>query len=313
MSTLWVEEYRPKTIDELILPKRVKDDFNAYVETGEIPHLLFVSPPGFGKTSAAKALANALDVEYMMLNASLQSSIDVLRTDISNFASSMSLTDNGKKKLVILDESDRLGDPFQQGLRSFIEEFSSNCRFVLTANFGNKIIEPIHSRCTEFDFSFNNEKEEQKAMADFFYSVSSILEKEGVEYEKKPLLYVIKKFFPDFRKTINEIEKYSRVGKIDSGILSQVKDVQVDGLMKHLKEQNYTEMRKWVSDNASTDFISLIRRLYDSLYDVLDRGSIPEATIILHDGQMELQNAADKEIAMVATLTKLMMECSVNG
>ena len=310
MTQLWVEEYRPRKISELILPENTKKTLEHYVDAEEIPHLLFVSSAGMGKTSAAKSLAEEMNADYMMINASLQNSIDSLRNEISQFASSMSIVDGGGKKIVILDEADNLSAHFMSALRGFLEEFASNCRFILTANFQNKIIEPIQSRTTLVTFDYENKEQEKAAIASMYHRIAEILEKEGVSYEKKPLARLIQKFFPDFRKTLNTIEKFSASGKIDSSVLDQVKDANIEKLISLLKDQNFTEMRKWVAENSNTDEVVMIRRIYDNLYNFLEKESIPEAVLILNSIQNELPFVADREICLVAGLTRLMLDCS---
>lgn len=308
MDTLWAEKYRPQKIDDLVLPERMKSYMKGYVEEGEIPHMLMISPPGLGKTTAARAIANEIGADYKMINSSLQNSIDVLRNEISNFASTVSLQGSDHKKIVILDEADNLSGQFMQALRAFMEEFSSNCRFILTANFRDKIIEPIQSRCTLVDFDFENEEKAQ-LKKDFYARVSEILEQEGVEYETKPLAVIVKKFFPDFRRTLNELERYASLGKIDSGVINAVKDAKIESLVSHLKENEFTGMRKWVSENQSTDPVAILRKVYDHLYDFVKDSDIPSAVLIINDGQYEMSFVADKEICLVAILTKLMYEC----
>lgn len=309
-NTLWSEAYRPQSISDLVLPEKTKKTLQHYVQEGEIPHLLFVSSAGMGKTSAAKALAEELAADYMLINASLQNSIDSLRNEIAQFASTMSIMDSGGKKIVILDESDNLSSHFMSALRGFIEEFANNCRFILTANFANKIIEPIQSRSTILQFDYESDEERKAAIASMYKNVSSILDQEGISYEKKPLARVIQKFFPDFRKTLNTIEKYAATGSIDSSVLDSIRDANVETLVGHLKDQNFTEMRNWIAQNSNTDEIALIRRIYDNAYEFLERESIPEAVLILNAAQNEIPIVADREICLVANLTRLMLDCN---
>jgi DNA polymerase III delta prime subunit len=301
---LWTEAHRPKTIEECILPERLKTPFQEYVNSEKIPHLLLSGGAGVGKTTVAKAMCNQIGADYIMINGSDESGIDVFRTKIKDFASSMSFT--GGRKVIIIDEADYLNpNSTQPALRNAMEEFASNCSFIFTCNFKNRIIDPLHSRCAVVDFTLKND-EKSKMAAQFFKRIQSILQSENVEYEDKVIAELIKKHFPDFRRILNELQRYSQFGKIDVGILAQIGDVSIAEITKHLKNKDFGAIRKWVA-TADFDAATLYRKLYDSLYEVLQPQSIPQAVIILADYQYKQAFVADAEINTVACLTELMV------
>jgi DNA polymerase III delta prime subunit len=304
---LWVEKYRPQKIDECVLPQALKDTFRQYVEQGELPNFLFTGSAGVGKTTIAKALCNEIGAEYMMINGSEESGIDTLRTKIKGFASTISLTD--AKKVVILDEADYLNaNSTQPALRGFIEEFANNCRFILTCNFKNRIIEPIHSRCAVIEFKIDN-KDKQEIAATFFKRAVTILKKEQIEFDPKVVAELITKHFPDYRRILNELQRYSVSGKIDSGILVNMSEESFKGLIKLLKEKDFTEVRKWVSKNSDSDTTSLFRELYDSAATTIEPNSVPQLVLILADYQYKAAFVADHELNIMAALTEIMAQC----
>jgi len=301
---LWTEAHRPKTIEECILPERLKKPFQEYVNSEKIPHLLLSGGAGVGKTTVAKAMCNQIGADYIMINGSDESGIDVFRTKIKDFASSMSFT--GGRKVIIIDEADYLNpNSTQPALRNAMEEFASNCSFIFTCNFKNRIIDPLYSRCAVVDFTLKND-EKTKMAAQFFKRIQSILQSENVEYEDKVIAELVKKHFPDFRRILNELQRYSQFGKIDVGILAQIGDISIAEITKHLKNKDFGAIRKWVA-TADFDAATLYRKLYDSLYDVLQPQSIPQAVIILADYQYKQAFVADAEINTVACLTELMV------
>ena len=306
---IWVEKYRPTTIDECILPKSIKQTFQDFVDRGEIPNMLLSGPPGIGKTTVAKALCNQLGADYYVINGSDEGRfLDTVRTNAKNFASTVSLTSESKHKVIIIDEADNTTSDVQLLLRASIEEFSKNCRFIFTCNYKNKIIDPLHSRCSVVDFSVNK-KDKPTIAAQFFARLNSILEEEKVEADKKVLAELINKHFPDWRRVLNECQRYAVSGKIDSGILAAFSDVAVNDLIKNLKQKNFSEVRKWVVANMDNDTSVLLRRIYDSLYDSLEHSSIPAAVLIIAKYQYQIAFVADQEINLLAALTEIMVEC----
>ena len=306
---IWVEKYRPTTIDECILPKGIKKTFQDFVERGEIPNMLLSGPPGIGKTTVAKALCNQLGSDYYVINGSDEGRfLDTVRNSAKNFASTVSLTSDSKHKVIIIDEADNTTSDVQLLLRASIEEFSRNCRFIFTCNYKNKIIDPLHSRCSVVDFSVNK-KDKPTIAAQFFARLNSILEEEKVEADKKVLAELINKHFPDWRRVLNECQRYAVSGKIDSGILAAFSDVAVNDLIKNLKQKNFAEVRKWVVTNMDNDTSVLLRRIYDSLYDSLVNSSIPAAVLIIAKYQFQIAFVADQEINLLAALTEIMVEC----
>ena len=306
---IWVEKYRPTTIDECILPKGIKKTFQDFVERGEIPNMLLSGPPGIGKTTVAKALCNQLGSDYYVINGSDEGRfLDTVRNSAKNFASTVSLTSDSKHKVIIIDEADNTTSDVQLLLRASIEEFSKNCRFIFTCNYKNKIIDPLHSRCSVVDFSVNK-KDKPTIAAQFFSRLNSILEEEKVEADKKVLAELINKHFPDWRRVLNECQRYAVSGKIDSGILAAFSDVAVNDLIKNLKQKNFAEVRKWVVTNMDNDTSVLLRRIYDSLYDSLVNSSIPAAVLIIAKYQFQIAFVADQEINLLAALTEIMVEC----
>jgi len=306
---IWVEKYRPTTIDECILPKGIKKTFQDFVERGEIPNMLLSGPPGIGKTTVAKALCHQLGSDYYVINGSDEGRfLDTVRNSAKNFASTVSLTSNSKHKVIIIDEADNTTSDVQLLLRASIEEFSRNCRFIFTCNYKNKIIDPLHSRCSVVDFSVNK-KDKPTIAAQFFARLNSILEEEKVEADKKVLAELINKHFPDWRRVLNECQRYAVSGKIDSGILAAFSDVAVNDLIKNLKQKNFSEVRKWVVTNMDNDTSVLLRRIYDSLYDSLEHSSIPAAVLIIAKYQYQIAFVADQEINLLAALTEIMVEC----
>ena len=304
---LWVEKYRPQKIDDCVLPQALKDTFRQYVEQGELPNFLFTGSAGVGKTTIAKALCNEIGAEYMMINGSEESGIDTLRTKIKGFASTISLTD--AKKVVILDEADYLNaNSTQPALRGFIEEFANNCRFILTCNFKNRIIEPIHSRCSVVEFKIDS-KDKQEIAATFFKRAVSILKQEQIEFDPKVVAELITKHFPDYRRILNELQRYSVSGKIDSGILVNMSEESFKGLIKLLKEKDFTEVRKWVSKNSDSDTTSLFRELYDSAATTIEPNSVPQLVLILAEYQYKAAFVADHELNIMAALTEIMAQC----
>jgi DNA polymerase III delta prime subunit len=301
---LWTEKYRPQTVNDCILPERLKKPFEEYVKSQNIPHLLLSGGAGVGKTTIAKAMCNEINADYIIINGSDESGIDVFRTKIKNFASTMSFT--GGRKVIIIDEADYLNpNSTQPALRNAMEEFAGNCSFIFTCNFKNRIIDPLHSRCSVVDFTLRNEEKVQMAGL-FFKRIHGILNQENVEFDTKVVAEVIKKHFPDFRRTINELQRYAKFGKIDSGILSQIGDVSIQEVIKHLKEKDFGSLRKWVAMN-DVDSATLFRKIYDNLYEILQPQSIPQAVIILADYQYKQAFVADAEINLVACLTELMV------
>ena len=303
---LWVEQYRPKTIDDCILPDSLKSLFSAFIKKGEISNMLFSGTAGIGKTTVAKALCNQMNCDWIMINGSEEGGIDVLRNKIKNFASTVSLS--GGKKVVILDEADYLNpQSTQPALRGFVEEFHKNCRFILTCNFKNRIIEPLHSRFSNIEFKVNP-KDKPKLASRLFERAVYILKEQNVDYEDKVLVELITKHFPDFRKLINELQRYSVSGSIDAGILVNVSDENLKTLVTHLKGKAFSDMRKWVVNNLDNDPVKIFRKIYDNMYDSLQPETIPHAVLIIADYQYKSAFVADQEINLVACLTELMSQ-----
>ena len=306
---IWVEKYRPQKIEDCILPENIKKTFSDFLNKGEIPNMLLAGPPGVGKTTVAKALCKELGVDYYVINGSDEGRfLDTVRTNAKNFASTVSLTSDSKHKVIIIDEADNTTSDVQLLLRASIEEFSKNCRFIFTCNYKNKIIEPLHSRCAVVEFGIQK-KSKQEIAAKFFGRLVDILKQENIEADKKVLAELINKHFPDWRRVLNECQRYSVGGKIDSGILAAFSDVAVDDLIKNLKTKNFPEVRKWVNSNMDNDTSVLFRRIYDSLYESLVPNTIPAAVLVIAKYQYQMAFVADQEINMLACLTEIMVEC----
>jgi DNA polymerase III delta prime subunit len=305
-QVLWVEKYRPQTVSECILPEELKSTFQQFVDKKHIPNLLLSGGPGVGKTSVAKAILNELGCDYIVINGSMKGNIDTLRTDIQNFASAMSLT--GGRKYVILDEADYLNpQSTQPALRNFMEEFSANCGFILTCNYRNRIIDPLHSRCAVIEVGIPS-KEKPQIAAELFKRVKNILQENNVEYDEKVVAEVIKKHFPDFRRVLNQLQRYSVSGRIDSGLLAAVSDVSIVQLVEYLKDKNFTKMRSWVGENLDNDPQAIFRKLYDSSNKHVKDEFIPKLVMILADYQYKAAFVADPEVNLVACLTEIMID-----
>ena len=303
---LWTEKYRPKTVEDCILPESIKNTFLEYVNRKEIPNLLLSGSAGVGKTTIARALCEEVGCDYIVINGSDESGIDVLRNKIKNYASSIRFS--GGRKVIIIDEADYLNpNSTQPALRGAIEEFSSNCSFIFTCNFKNRIIDPIHSRCAVIDFKINGSK--AKMASQLFKRIEWVLKEEGVTYDKEVVAAVITKHFPDNRRILNELQRYSVSGTIDKGILTSVSDVQLGELIKGLKEKDFAAARKWVTNNLDNDPVKIYRKLYDSLYESLKSQSVPQMVVILARYQYQAAFVADHEINMIACLTEIMMDC----
>lgn len=306
-DVIWTERYRPRKVSDTILPDELKSVFQSYVDIKNIPsNLLLTGGPGIGKTTIAKAMLDELDCDYIVINGSLAGNIDTLRNDIREFASTMSF--KGGRKYVILDEADYLNpNSFQPALRNFMEEYSKNCGFILTCNFDNRIIEPLHSRCSTIRFTIKQD-DKAKMAAQFFKRVCNILEQENVEYDRAVVAEVVKKHAPDWRKVLNELQRYSATGKIDSGILVSISDQNFKALIDALKKRAFSDMRKWCVENRDSD-THIYRKIYDSLYDVMKPNSIPQAVLIIAEYQYKAAFVADQEINLVACLTNIMTDC----
>ena len=304
---LFVEKYRPRTVADTILPEQLKTTFSKFVEQKNVPNLILAGSAGVGKTTIARAMLEELDCDYLVINGSMKGNIDTLRNDIQQFASSVSFS--GGRKYVILDEADYLNaNSTQPALRNFMEEYSKNCGFILTCNFKNRIIEPLHSRCSVIDFKLTNEDKPKMAAA-MFKRVRSILTAEGVEFEPKVVAEVVQRYFPDNRRILNELQRYSAAGKIDSGILAQHSESNMKDLMKFLKEKNFTEVRKWVAQNSDASTTEIFREIYDTASAYMKPASIPQLVLIIADYSYKVAFVADHEINMTACLTEIMINC----
>ena len=306
---LWVEKYRPEKVDDCILPDESKAMFKGFLEQGEIPNLLLSGPAGIGKTTIAKALCRELGADFYVINGSDEGRfLDTVRNKAKTFASTVSLTSGSSHKIIIVDEADNTTPDVQLLLRASIEEFQKNCRFIFTCNYKNKIIEPLHSRCSVVDFHIKGKEKAQLASA-FLKRINSILEQENIEFELKVVAEVIQKHFPDFRRTLNELQRYAARGKIDTGILAQVSDVKISDLIGYLRDREFTKMKKWVTSNIDNEPQVIMRKIYDHLYTYVLPKSIPEAVLVIGEYQYKATFVMDQEINLVAFLTELMMRC----
>lgn len=306
---VWVEKYRPRNIDECILPQGTKDTFNEFLKQGQIPNLLLYGTAGIGKTTVAKALCEQLGADYILINGSDEGrAIDTIRNKVKDFASTLSLSGKSAHKVVIVDEADNTTSDVQLALRANIEAFYGNCRFIFTCNYKNKLIEPLHSRCAVVDFSIPG-KEKKQLAGTFYDRLRFILEKEGVQYDPKVLPQLILKFFPDWRRTLNECQRYSASGVIDSGILSTLSDVKFGELTQALKGKKFTTVKSWVSSNLDNEPSHIFRSIYDNLYTYLEPQTIPQAVLIIGKYQYQAAFVADQEINLLAALTEMMVEC----
>ena len=303
---LWVEKYRPTSIDACILPNSLKKSFSEFVKNKHIPNLILSGGPGIGKTTVAKAMVEEIGATWMMVNGSEESGIDILRTKIKNFASTVSL--EGGRKYIILDEADYLNpQSTQPALRGFMEEFHKNCGFILTCNYKNRLIEPLHSRCSVVDFIIAK-GDKPKLASDFFNRVKMILSDENVKFDQKVVAELLNKYFPDWRRILNELQRYSASGQIDAGILVNLSEVNINELMEALKRQEFTNVRKWIVNNLDNDPVRIYRRIYDSLYDNIDKSTIPHAVIILAEYSYKSAFVADQEINLLACFTEIMAQ-----
>ena len=306
---LWVERYRPANVRECILPENTSQMFEGFVDQGEIPNLLLAGPAGIGKTTIAKALCNELEADFFVINGSDEGRfLDTVRNQAKSFAASVSLTSKAKHKVIIIDEADNCTPDVQMLLRGNIEEFQNACRFIFTCNYKNRIIDPIHSRCSVVDFNVKGKERAQMA-ASFFDRVKTILDVNKIEYEKKVVALIIQKYFPDFRRTLNELQKYSSKGKIDTGILASGADLAVGDLVTYLKKREFTNMKKWVVQNLDNEPQIIMRKVYDTMYTYMKPKSIPEAVLIMGEYQYKANFVMDQEINLVAFMTELMMRC----
>ena len=306
---LWVEKYRPKTVQECILPDSIKDTFEQFIAKGEIPNLLLSGPAGCGKTTIARALCEQLGCDHIKINGSDEGRfLDTVRNTAKNFASTVSLVETGTHKVIIIDEADNTTHDVQLLLRANIETFYNNCRFIFTCNYKNKIIEPLHSRCAVVEFNIKG-KDKPHLQSEFFDRLNFILDTERCESDKKVLYELINKHFPDWRRVLNECQRYAAGGKIDSAILAEFSDVKVNDLIKKLKEKNFQEVRRWVVANLDNDPSDLLRRLYDGLVDALEGPSIAAAVLVIAKYQYNMAFVPDQEINLLAALTEIMCEC----
>lgn len=306
---LWTEKHRPKTVEDTILPTDLKATFKKFVEDKNIPNLILTGTPGIGKTTIAKAMLEELGCNYIIINGSMNGNIDTLRNEIKNFASTVSFT--GDRKYVILDEADYLNpQSTQPALRNFMEEFSANCGFILTCNFLNRIIEPLHSRCSVIYFKIDA-KDKPKLASQFMKRVITILQTENVEFEEKVVAELIMKFFPDWRRVLNELQRFSAMGKINSNILASVSDESIKTLIGIIKDKDFKAMRKWVSDNLDNEPSIIFRKIYDGCFDAFEISSVPELIILLGEYQYKSAFVVDQEINFVAFLTEVMASCQI--
>tara|TARA_S200000501_G_scaffold58650_1_gene49054 strand:+ start:12044 stop:12988 length:945 start_codon:yes stop_codon:yes gene_type:complete len=306
---LWVEKYRPKVIDDCILPQSIKEVFKGFVSQGELPNLLLTGSAGVGKTTIAKALCEQINASYIMINGSDEGRfLDTVRNRIRTFASTVSLTSGASHKVVIIDEADNTTNDVQLSLRAAVEEFHSNCRFIFTCNFINKIIEPLHSRCTVIDFRVKNGQSVQ-LQGQFFERLRTILKTENVRFEDKVLAKLIRRYYPDWRRLINECQRYAANGSIDTAILVDVADVNFDNLLVSLKQKDFKTVKTWVVQHMDNDPSMIMRKIYDNLYNVLKPNSIPEAVLVIAKYMRDISNVPDQEINMLACLTEIMMTC----
>lgn len=303
---LWVEKYRPHKIEDCILPESIKSTFQEYVDRKEIPNLLLTGSAGVGKTTIAKALCEEVGCDYIVINGSDDNGVDYIRIKVKNYASSMSLS--GGRKVIIIDEADYLTHNAQAALRGSIEEFAINCSFIFTCNFKHKIMDALHSRCSVVEFKLQN-GQKAKMAAQFFKRIEWILSTEGVTYDKDVVAAVVMKHFPDNRRVLNELQRYSVSGTIDRGLLAVIADVQISDLIKAIKGKDFGSARKWVTNNLDADSATILRKIYDSMYDFLKPDSIPPAVLVLAKYQYQSAFVADQEINMMACLTELMIEC----
>lgn len=304
---LWVEKYRPHTIAETILPDNLKKTFQTFVDQKNIPNLLLTGSAGVGKTTVARAMLEELECDYMIINGSLEGrSIDTLRNEIANFASSVSFT--GGRKYVILDEADYLGRELQPAMRNFMEDLASNCGFIFTCNFKSKIIAPLHSRCAVIDFKLGKE-DRVKVAAQFMKRLQQILKDEGVKYDNAVVAEVLKKYFPDWRRVLNELQRYAATGAIDTGILSSMGDETIEKLIGYLKAKNFTDMRKWIGENPDVSVDELFKKFYDMASERMTPASIPELIIILAEHQYRSAFVASQEINLASCMVQIMSTC----
>lgn len=305
-ENLWVEKYRPDRIEDCILPNRIKSQFDDIITTGDIPNMLFFGSAGVGKTTVARAIAQQLDIDWMIINISEESGIDTLRTKIRDFASTVSLSESTKRKCIVLDEFDHASGALQAGLRGFIETFSKTCSFVLTCNFPNRIIEPLHSRTVAFDFSITKD-EAMKLQAHMFKRVGEILDNENVKYDKRVVIKLIQKFFPDNRRILNQLQQYSKAGEIDEGVLMGLEEMSIEILVNAMKSKKFKDVRQWCAENAKNDLTNTYTMLYTELNKFLEPKSIPEAIVTIADYQKYDSVVPDKEIHICALATELML------
>ena len=307
---LWVEKYRPKKIEHCILPSNVKETFTSFVKQGEIPNLLLSGTAGVGKTTIAKALCNELGADFYVINGSDEGRfLDTIRNQAKTFAATVSLTSESRHKILIIDEADNTTPDVQLHLRASIEEFQKNCRFIFTCNFKNKIIEPLHSRTTVIDFNVRG-KTKQELASKFFERCRGILVAEDIQYTDSVVAQVVQKYFPDFRRTLNELQRYASTGKIDTGILATLGDAKIDPLVASLKNKKFNDVKKWVQQNIDNDPISIMRKLYDSLPTTVDSPSVAAAVLIIAEYQYKAAFVVDQEINLLACLTQIMLECN---